>query len=173
METESRLQAKITNLVHETFRHMLFHSCIPLNIAIAVAFAQSLLLGRSGKPLESKALPYCWQFHFIVRYERLSIEHNKITEQRLRASSVYNSLAQVLFTELIFTAALCFGVWRVGNENPGRLGAVNSSQPMQFCPNSVGHQHALPVRTVRQHWLPFEWRQFSKAQCQRDAVHSP
>lgn len=39
---------------------------------------------------------------------------------------MYNSLAQVLFTELIFTAALCFGVWRVGNENPGRLGAVSS-----------------------------------------------
>ena len=38
----------------------------------------------------------------------------------------------MLFTELIFTAALCFGVWRVGNENPGRLGAVSSSQPMQF-----------------------------------------
>ena len=63
METESRLQAKITNLVHETFRHMLFHSCIPLNIAIAVAFAQSLLLVRSGKPLGSRALLlYCWQF---------------------------------------------------------------------------------------------------------------
>lgn len=62
---------------------------------------------------------------FVDRYERLSMEHNKTTEERLRASSVYNSLAQVLFTELIFTAALCFGVWRVGNENPGRLGAVS------------------------------------------------
>lgn len=45
-------------------------------------------------------------------------------EERLRASSVYDSLAQILFTELVFTAALCYGMWRVGANQPGRLGAV-------------------------------------------------
>jgi hypothetical protein len=31
---------------------------------------------------------------------------------------------QILFTELILTAALFYGIWLAGNDNPGRLGAV-------------------------------------------------
>uniref|UniRef100_A0A915MLL0 ABC-type xenobiotic transporter n=1 Tax=Meloidogyne javanica TaxID=6303 RepID=A0A915MLL0_MELJA len=106
METETQLQTKITNLVHETF------SCIRTVIAFGA------------------------QRQSIGKYERLSLEHKKITEERLRASSVYNSLAQVLFTELIFTAALCFGVWRSGNENPGRLGALAINM-LFLCAQSV------------------------------------
>uniref|UniRef100_A0A915LSM4 ABC transmembrane type-1 domain-containing protein n=1 Tax=Meloidogyne javanica TaxID=6303 RepID=A0A915LSM4_MELJA len=64
METETQLQTKITNLVHETF------SCIRTVIAFGA------------------------QRQSIGKYERLSLEHKKITEERLRASSVYNSLAQ-------------------------------------------------------------------------------
>lgn len=48
-------------------------------------------------------------------------------EMRLRASSIYDSLAQILFTELILTAALFYGIWQGGEENPGRLGAVLNS----------------------------------------------
>lgn len=51
-----------------------------------------------------------------------------MTEERLRASSVYDALAQVLLTELIFTAALCYGMWRVGSEQPGRLAALGISK---------------------------------------------
>lgn len=55
----------------------------------------------------------------------MAYQHNQLTQERLRASSVYDALAQVLFTELIFTAALCYGFYRVGGENAGRLGAVS------------------------------------------------
>ncbi|KAL7079080.1 hypothetical protein ACQ4LE_001579 [Meloidogyne hapla] len=120
METETQLQAKITNLVHETF------SCIRTVIAFG---AQRQTIGK---------------------YERLSMEHKKITEERLRASSVYNSLAQVLFTELIFTAALCFGVWRSGNENPGRLGALAINM-LFLCAQSVSIGfHINGVSTAKQ-----------------------
>lgn len=115
MQEEISLQRKISNLVSETF------SCIRTVIAFG---AQKQTIGK---------------------YEKLLNEHNKMTEQRLRASSVflsfstficiiilykreiqvYDALAQILFTELIFTAALCYGMWRVGNDNPGRLAAVN------------------------------------------------
>lgn len=61
---------------------------------------------------------------FPFRYEKLANEHNRLTEERLRASSVYDALAQVLLTELIFTAALCYGMYRVGGENSGRLAAL-------------------------------------------------
>lgn len=61
----------------------------------------------------------------VGRYERLAGEHNKIVESRLTASSVYDSLAQVLLTELIFTAALCYGMWRRGTDKPGDLAAVS------------------------------------------------
>ncbi|CAK5033364.1 unnamed protein product [Meloidogyne enterolobii] len=119
METETQLQTKITNLVHETF------SCIRTVIAFGA------------------------QRQSIGKYERLSLEHKKITEERLRASSVYNSLAQVLFTELIFTAALCFGVWRSGNENPGRLGALAINM-LFLCAQSVSIGfHLNGVSTAR------------------------
>uniref|UniRef100_A0AC34QFH0 ABC transporter domain-containing protein n=1 Tax=Panagrolaimus sp. JU765 TaxID=591449 RepID=A0AC34QFH0_9BILA len=59
-----------------------------------------------------------------------------MTEERLRASSVYDSLAQVLLTELIFTAALCYGMWRVGDENPGRLAALAINM-LYMCVTSI------------------------------------
>ena len=59
-----------------------------------------------------------------------------MTEERLRASSVYDSLAQVLLTELVFTAALCYGMWRVGDENPGRLCALAINM-LYMCVTSI------------------------------------
>ncbi|CAD5227956.1 unnamed protein product [Bursaphelenchus okinawaensis] len=94
MDEEFSLQAKMTNLVSETF----------LCIQTVISFAS--------------------QRQTINKYERLANEHNRLTEERLRASSVYDALAQVLFTELIFTAALCYGMYRVGGENSGRLAAL-------------------------------------------------
>jgi ABC-type multidrug transport system fused ATPase/permease subunit len=51
----------------------------------------------------------------------------QLTEERLTASSVYDALAQVLLTELIFTAALCYGMWKVGREESGALIMVSCS----------------------------------------------
>jgi hypothetical protein len=58
------------------------------------------------------------------RYERLANEHSILTEQRLRASSVYDALAQVLLTELIFTIALCYGIYSMRGQQAGQLAAV-------------------------------------------------
>lgn len=112
MNSEQKVQAKISNLVYETFS----------SIRTVISFAAQ----------KQTIYKYCFVnyfIHFILqiklfRYERLSNAYNKMMEERLRASSVYDSLAQILFTELIFTAALCYGMWRVGDNQPGRLGAV-------------------------------------------------
>ncbi|KHJ98047.1 hypothetical protein OESDEN_01985 [Oesophagostomum dentatum] len=60
----------------------------------------------------------------LQEFERLSMEGNKLTESRLRSSTVYDSLTQILLTELIFTGALCYGIWRVADQSPGKLAAV-------------------------------------------------
>ena len=84
------------------------------------------------------------------RYERIANEHNRMTEERLRASSVYDSLAQILLTELIFTAALCYGMWRVGDENPGRLAALAINM-LYICVTSISIGfHWNGVSTARQ-----------------------
>ncbi|KAI1716202.1 ABC transporter transmembrane region domain-containing protein [Ditylenchus destructor] len=120
LNDEVKLQGKISNLVHETF------SCIRTVISFAA------------------------QKQTIMKYERLSNEHNKLTEERLRASSVYDALAQVLFTELIFTAALCYGMWRVGNDNPGRLAALAINM-LYMCVTSISIGfHLNGVSTARQ-----------------------
>jgi ATP-binding cassette subfamily B (MDR/TAP) protein 1 len=106
LDDELSLQNKISNLVTETFQ------CIRTVIAFSA------------------------QKQTIHKYERLSTEHNRMTEERLRASSVYDSLAQVLLTELVFTAALCYGMWRVGDENPGRLAALAINM-LYMCVTSI------------------------------------
>ncbi|VDM24620.1 unnamed protein product [Toxocara canis] len=105
-DDEQKLLAKMTNLVQETF------SCIRTVIAFAA------------------------QKQTINKYERLMIEHNLMTEQRLTASSIYDALAQVLLTEFIFTAALCYGMWRVGDDNPGRLAALAINM-LYMCVTSI------------------------------------
>ncbi|RCN41970.1 hypothetical protein ANCCAN_12075 [Ancylostoma caninum] len=94
MDEEMVLQNKISNLVNETF------SCIRTVISFAA------------------------QKQTINKFERLSMESYKLTESRLRSSTVFDSLTQILLTELIFTAALCYGIWRVADQSPGRLAAV-------------------------------------------------
>ncbi|CAI4225548.1 unnamed protein product [Auanema sp. JU1783] len=106
LDEENKLQCKITNLVHETF------SCIRTVIAFAA------------------------QRQTIVKFERLSHEHNQLTEQRLRSSTVYDSLTQVLLTELVFTAALSYGIWRVGDKEPGALCAVAINM-LYMCVTSI------------------------------------
>uniref|UniRef100_A0A915C5Z5 p-glycoprotein 10 n=1 Tax=Parascaris univalens TaxID=6257 RepID=A0A915C5Z5_PARUN len=105
-DDEQKLFAKMTNLVQETF------SCIRTVIAFAA------------------------QKQTINKYERLMMEHNLMTEERLTASSIYDALAQVLLTEFIFTAALCYGMWRVGDENPGRLAALAINM-LYMCVTSI------------------------------------
>ncbi|KAK6062304.1 hypothetical protein COOONC_00014 [Cooperia oncophora] len=94
MDQEVHLQNKISNLVNETF------NCIRTVISFAA------------------------QKQTINKFEKLSMENNKLTESRLRSSTVYDSVTQILLTELIFTAALCYGIWRVADQSPGRLAAV-------------------------------------------------
>uniref|UniRef100_A0A7E4UUZ1 P-loop containing nucleoside triphosphate hydrolase protein n=1 Tax=Panagrellus redivivus TaxID=6233 RepID=A0A7E4UUZ1_PANRE len=106
LDEEVNLQNKMTNLVTETF------SCIRTVIAFSA------------------------QRQTINKYERIANEHGRMTEERLRASSVYDALAQVLLTELIFTAALCYGMWRVGNDNPGRLAALAINM-LYMCVTSI------------------------------------
>lgn len=96
----------MTNLVQETF------ACIRTVIAFAA------------------------QKQTINKYERLTIELNRMTEQRLTVSSIYDALAQVLLTEFIFTTALCYGMWRVGDDNPGRLGALAVNM-LYMCVTSI------------------------------------
>ncbi|KAK5964143.1 ABC transmembrane type-1 domain-containing protein [Trichostrongylus colubriformis] len=94
MDQEVHLQNKISNLVNETF------SCIRTVISFAA------------------------QKQTINKFQKLSMENNKLTESRLRSSTVYDSLTQILLTELTFTAALCYGIWRVADQSPGGLAAV-------------------------------------------------
>ncbi|MFH4978687.1 hypothetical protein AB6A40_005396 [Gnathostoma spinigerum] len=105
-DDEQKLLAKMTNLVQETF------SCIRTVIAFAA------------------------QKQTINKYERLAAELNLMTESRLTASSIYDALAQVLLTEFIFTAAMCYGMWRVGDENPGRLAALGINM-LYMCVTSI------------------------------------
>uniref|UniRef100_A0A915PDN2 Uncharacterized protein n=1 Tax=Setaria digitata TaxID=48799 RepID=A0A915PDN2_9BILA len=105
-DEEHRLLAKMSNLVQETF------SCIRTVIAFAA------------------------QKQTINKYEQLTGELNRMTEQRLTASSIYDALAQVLLTEFIFTAALCYGMWRVNDANPGRLAALAINM-LYMCVTSI------------------------------------
>ncbi|KAM3728199.1 Multidrug resistance protein [Dirofilaria immitis] len=118
-DEEQKLLAKMTNLVQETF------SCIRAVIAFAA------------------------QKQTINKYERLTIELNRMTEQRLTASSIYDALAQVLLTEFIFTAALCYGMWRVNDANPGRLAALAINM-LYMCVTSISIGfHTTGVSTAR------------------------
>jgi ABC-type multidrug transport system fused ATPase/permease subunit len=58
------------------------------------------------------------------RFEKLVKDSGRLTSQRLKASSIYDALAQVLVTEMIFTAAMCFGIIRLAGDEPGELAAV-------------------------------------------------
>uniref|UniRef100_A0A1I7VQ25 P-loop containing nucleoside triphosphate hydrolase protein n=1 Tax=Loa loa TaxID=7209 RepID=A0A1I7VQ25_LOALO len=119
-DEEQKLLAKMTNLVQETF------SCIRAVIAFAA------------------------QKQTINKYERLTIELNRMTEQRLTASSIYDALAQVLLTEFIFTAALCYGMWRVNDANPGRLAALAINM-LYMCVTSISIGfHMNGASTARQ-----------------------
>ncbi|CAI5455825.1 unnamed protein product [Caenorhabditis angaria] len=106
MEEETKLQNKITNLVNETF------NCITTVISFAA------------------------QKQTINKFERLSGDHSKLTEQRLRSSVVFDSLTQILLTELIFTGALCYGIWRVADNSPGRLCALAINM-LYMCVTSI------------------------------------
>ncbi|KAL3990856.1 ABC transporter family protein [Acanthocheilonema viteae] len=119
-DEEQKLLAKMTNLVQETF------SCIRTVIAFAA------------------------QKQTVNKYERLTIELNRMTEQRLTASSIYDALAQVLLTEFIFTAALCYGMWRVNDANPGRLAALAINM-LYMCVTSISIGfHMTGASTARQ-----------------------
>ncbi|KAI6243621.1 hypothetical protein M3Y99_00024100 [Aphelenchoides fujianensis] len=120
MDAEFQLQSKMSNLVSETF------SCIRTVISFGA------------------------QRQTLSKYERLAHQNQRLTEERLRASSVYDALAQVLFTELIFTAALCYGMWRMGGENAGRLGALAINM-LYVCVTSITIGfHLNGVSTARQ-----------------------
>ncbi|KAF1748248.1 hypothetical protein GCK72_024715 [Caenorhabditis remanei] len=106
MEEETKLQNKITNLVNETF------NCITTVISFAA------------------------QKQKINKFEKLSAEHSKLTEERLRSSVVFDSLTQILLTELIFTGALCYGIWRVADNSPGRLCALAINM-LYMCVTSI------------------------------------
>ncbi|VDM59178.1 unnamed protein product [Angiostrongylus costaricensis] len=106
MEQELMLQNKISNLVNETF------SCIRTVISFAA------------------------QKQTINKFERLSMESNKLNESRLRSSTVYDSLTQILLTELTFTAALCYGIWRVGDQSAGKLAALAINM-LYMCVTSI------------------------------------
>ncbi|CAD6189417.1 unnamed protein product [Caenorhabditis auriculariae] len=99
MQEENNLQNKITNLVSETF------NCITTVISFAA------------------------QKQTISKFEKLSAEHNSLTEQRLRSSTI-------LLTELIFTAAICYGIWRVADNSPGRLCALAINM-LYMCVTSI------------------------------------
>ncbi|ETN76894.1 ABC transporter, ATP-binding protein [Necator americanus] len=120
MDEEMVLQNKISNLVNETF------SCIRTVISFAA------------------------QKQTINKFERLSMESNKLTESRLRSSTVYDSLTQILLTELIFTAALCYGIWRVADQSPGRLAALAINM-LYMCVTSISIGfHINGASTARQ-----------------------
>ncbi|CAP30236.2 Protein CBR-PGP-10 [Caenorhabditis briggsae] len=106
MEEETKLQNKITNLVNETF------NCITTVISFAA------------------------QKQKINKFEKLSAEHSMLTEERLRSSVVFDSLTQILLTELIFTGALCYGIWRVADNSPGRLCALAINM-LYMCVTSI------------------------------------
>uniref|UniRef100_A0A914C0N8 Uncharacterized protein n=1 Tax=Acrobeloides nanus TaxID=290746 RepID=A0A914C0N8_9BILA len=127
-EDEVKLQNKIANLVQETF------SCIRTVISFGA------------------------QRCSIAKYERLANEHSILTEQRLRASSVYDALAQVLLTELIFTIALCYGIYSMRGEQAGQLAAL-AINFLYMCVNSIcigfhlngvnkAQQHALEMKSI-------------------------
>ncbi|CAJ0582944.1 unnamed protein product, partial [Mesorhabditis spiculigera] len=94
VDEENNLHNKMTNLVNETF------ACIRTVISFAA------------------------QKQTIFKFERLTQEHNNLVEQRLRTSSVFDSLAQVLVTELMFTIALAYGMYRVGSTQAGLLSSL-------------------------------------------------
>ncbi|WKY16389.1 hypothetical protein Q1695_001220 [Nippostrongylus brasiliensis] len=120
MDQEVALQNKISNLVNETF------SCIRTVISFAA------------------------QKQTINKFERLSMDNNKLTESRLRSSTVYDSLTQILLTELIFTAALCYGIWRVADQSPGRLAALAINM-LYMCVTSISIGfHINGATTARQ-----------------------
>uniref|UniRef100_A0A0N5A5R0 ABC transporter family protein n=1 Tax=Parastrongyloides trichosuri TaxID=131310 RepID=A0A0N5A5R0_PARTI len=106
MDGEVNIQNKMTNLIKETFNL----------ITTVIAFGG--------------------QKQTLMKYEKLSIEHNKLAEDRLTASSVYDALTQVLLTEIIFTLALCYGIWRVGEVNAGRLAALAINM-LYMCVTSI------------------------------------
>ncbi|CAB3399339.1 unnamed protein product [Caenorhabditis bovis] len=106
MEEETKLQNKITNLVNETF------NCIVTVISFAA------------------------QKQTINKFEKLTSDHSALTEQRLRSSVVFDSLTQILLTELIFTGALCYGIWRVADNSPGRLCALAINM-LYMCVTSI------------------------------------
>uniref|UniRef100_A0A8R1HZ19 Uncharacterized protein n=1 Tax=Caenorhabditis japonica TaxID=281687 RepID=A0A8R1HZ19_CAEJA len=106
MEEETKLQNKITNLVNETF------NCIVTVISFAA------------------------QKQTINKFEKLSADHSMLTEERLRSSVVFDSLTQILLTELIFTGALCYGIWRVADNSPGRLCALAINM-LYMCVTSI------------------------------------
>ncbi|PAV76660.1 hypothetical protein WR25_23384 isoform C [Diploscapter pachys] len=106
VDEENKLQGKLTNLVSETF------NCIRTVIAFAA------------------------QKQTINKFERISTECNHLTEARLRSSTVFDSLTQILLTELIFTAALCYGIWRVADNSPGRLCALAINM-LYMCVTSI------------------------------------
>uniref|UniRef100_A0A1I7XKT7 ABC transmembrane type-1 domain-containing protein n=1 Tax=Heterorhabditis bacteriophora TaxID=37862 RepID=A0A1I7XKT7_HETBA len=120
MEDEMNLQNKITNIVNETF------SCITTVISFAA------------------------QKQTINKFEKLSSESNRLTEARLRSSTVYDSLTQILLTELIFTIALCYGIWRVADSSPGRLCALAINM-LYMCVTSISIGfHINGTSTARQ-----------------------
>lgn len=53
------------------------------------------------------------------------MEHSNLTEQRLRSSSVIDSICMILITELMFTVALAYGVWRLERVDAGVLCGVS------------------------------------------------
>ncbi|VDM74660.1 unnamed protein product [Strongylus vulgaris] len=120
MDEEMVLQNKLSNLVNETF------SCIRTVICFAA------------------------QKQTINKFERLSMEGNKLTEARLRSSTVYDSLTQILLTEMIFTGALCYGIWRVADQAPGRLAALAINM-LYMCVTSISIGfHINGASTARQ-----------------------
>uniref|UniRef100_A0AC35UF18 ABC transporter domain-containing protein n=1 Tax=Rhabditophanes sp. KR3021 TaxID=114890 RepID=A0AC35UF18_9BILA len=106
VDNEIALQAKMTTLVKETFDM----------IKTVISFAA--------------------QKQTIAKFLMISLEHNKLTDERLTACSVYDSLAQVLLTEIIFTAAMCYGMLRFGHDNPGRLAALAINM-LYMCVTSI------------------------------------
>ncbi|KAK6760033.1 hypothetical protein RB195_021526 [Necator americanus] len=66
----------------------------------------------------------------------ISFAGQKQTINKLRFSTVYDSLTQILVTELIFTAALCYGIWVVDEHSRGSLAALAINM-LYMCVTSI------------------------------------
>ncbi|KJH44078.1 ABC transporter, ATP-binding protein [Dictyocaulus viviparus] len=129
---ESRQSGQMATMLHEHADTI--YSGVSDNIPMVI-FISSYLVVNIGE-LTGLKICYSSTVYANCLFERLSMESNKLTESRLRSSTVYDSLTQILLTELTFTAALCYGIWRVADQSPGKLAALAINM-LYMCVTSI------------------------------------